>query len=105
MLLQSDLIQIQKDLSNLDFVAIHADIERLQQELQKRLGDNAPRPAIVAKIETAIAISKLPDLIIHAAGKQSFGVMIVRGDLAVEIRYQRWPKFRKKFSGSVKWPM
>lgn len=98
----------EKDLADLDFVAIHADIigysfvqtpediELLQRELSSRLGDRASKPAIVAKIETAIAVSNLPDLIIHAAGKQAFGVMIARGDLAVEIGYQRLAEIQEE---------
>ncbi|AKG24274.1 pyruvate kinase [Calothrix sp. 336/3] len=98
----------EKDLSDLDFVATHADIigysfvqrsadiELLQQELDKRCEGLATRPAIVAKIETAIAVSNLPELIIHAAGKQSFGVMIARGDLAVEIGYQRLTEIQEE---------
>jgi pyruvate kinase len=98
----------EKDLSDLDFVAIHADIigysfvqrsadiELLQQELDQRSEERVTRPAIVAKIETAIAVSNLPELIIHAAGKQSFGVMIARGDLAVEIGYQRLTEIQEE---------
>ena len=98
----------EKDLSDLDFVAAHADIigysfvqrpadiELLQQELDKRSVDRQSRPAIVAKIETSIAVSNLPELIIYAAGKQSFGVMIARGDLAVEIGYQRLAEIQEE---------
>ncbi len=98
----------EKDLSDLDFVAIHADIigysfvqrsadiELLQQELDKRSQGRLTRPAIVAKIETAIAVSNLPELIVYAAGKQSFGVMIARGDLAVEIGYQRLTEIQEE---------
>jgi len=97
-----------KDLCDLDFVANHADIigysfvqrpadiELLQQELNNRLGGRLPKPAIVAKIETAIAVSNLPELIVYAAGKQSFGVMIARGDLAVEIGYQRLTEIQEE---------
>ncbi|MEG4534306.1 pyruvate kinase [Microcoleus sp. D2_18a_D3] len=97
-----------KDLSDLDFVATHADIigysfvqrpadiELLQQELDKRFGERQSRPAIVAKIETAIAVCNLPELIIYAAGKQSFGVMIARGDLAIEIGYQRLTEIQEE---------
>jgi pyruvate kinase len=97
-----------KDLCDLDFVAIHADIigysfvqraadiELLQQELNRRLGGRLTSPAIVAKIETSIAVCNLPELIIHAAGKQSFGVMIARGDLAVEIGYQRLSEIQEE---------
>ena len=98
----------EKDLSDLDFVATHADIigysfvqrpadiELLQQELDQRLVKGQSRPAIVAKIETAIAVANLPELIIYAAGKQSFGVMIARGDLAVEIGYQRLTEIQEE---------
>ena len=71
------------------FVQQPKDIELLQQELDQRLDNNAPKPAIIAKIKSPIAVSNLPKLIITAAGKQYFGVMIARGDLAVEIGYQR----------------
>ncbi|CAN1212401.1 Pyruvate kinase [Tumidithrix helvetica PCC 7403] len=98
----------EKDLRDLDFVATHADIigysfvqrsediDLLQQELEKRSAGRIDRPAIVAKIETAIAVSNLPELIVHAAGKQSFGVMIARGDLAVEIGYQRLTEIQEE---------
>jgi pyruvate kinase len=98
----------EKDLVDLDFVATHADIigysfvqqpadiQLLQQELAQRSEPHRPSPAIVAKIETAVAVANLPDLIIHAAGKQSFGVMIARGDLAVEIGYQRLTEIQEE---------
>jgi pyruvate kinase len=98
----------EKDLVDLDFVAIHADIigysfvqrpadiELLQQELNKRTHEQVSHLAIVAKIETAIAVGNLPELIVHAAGKQAFGVMIARGDLAVEIGYQRLTEIQEE---------
>lgn len=97
-----------KDRHDLDFVATHADIigysfvqevadiVLLQQELKTRLGDRAFLPAIVAKIETPEAIRNLPELIVYAAGKQPFGVMIARGDLAVEIGYQRLAEMQEE---------
>jgi pyruvate kinase len=98
----------EKDLTDLDFVAAHADIigysfvqrpadiELLQQELAKRCEHRLSPPAIVAKIETAIAVSNLPELIVYAAGKRSFGVMIARGDLAVQIGYQRLTEIQEE---------
>lgn len=97
-----------KDRQDLDFVATHADIigysfvqevadiVLLQEELKTRLGDRAFLPAIVAKIETPEAIRNLPELIVYAAGKQPFGVMIARGDLAVEIGYQRLAEMQEE---------
>jgi pyruvate kinase len=98
----------EKDLVDLDFVAVHADIvgysfvqqpsdiKLLQQELNKRCENRLSPPAIVAKIETAIAVTNLPELIVYAAGKRSFGVMIARGDLAVQIGYQRLTEIQEE---------
>lgn len=96
------------DRTCLDFVATHADIigysfvqkpgdiEILQMELAARLPEDWRKIALVAKIETPLAVKNLPDLIIHAAGKQPLGVMIARGDLAVEIGYQRLAEIQEE---------
>jgi pyruvate kinase len=101
----------EKDQQDLDFIATHADkidiigysyvqtpedIQLLQQKLQARLPENYPIPAIVAKIETPLAVSNLPELIVQAAGKQPFGIMIARGDLAIEIGYQRLAEIQEE---------
>jgi pyruvate kinase len=44
---------------------------------------------VIAKIETAIALQNLPGIIVRGASHGPFGVMIARGDLAVEIGYLR----------------
>jgi pyruvate kinase len=97
-----------KDLQDLDFIAKHADIvgysfvqeagdiELLQQALQARMGDRSHPLAVIAKIETPTAVSNLPELIVHAAGRQPLGVMIARGDLAVEIGYQRLAEIQEE---------
>ena len=77
------------------FVQKAADIELLQKALASRI-KKLPIPAIVAKIETPEAVRNLPELIVQAAGKQSFGVMIARGDLAVEIGYQRMAEMQEE---------
>jgi pyruvate kinase len=88
------------DLTDLDFVARHADmigfsfvqsaddIAQMQDELAKRRADWR-RVGIVAKVETALAVTNLPEIIVRAAGRQPFGVMIARGDLAVAIGFER----------------
>jgi len=95
----------EKDCRDLDFVATHADIvgysfvqeaadiELLQQELATR---QQHQLGIIAKIETQKAVQNLPELIVQAAGKQPFGVMIARGDLAVEIGYQRMAEMQEE---------
>lgn len=97
----------EKDYHDLDFVALHADmvgysfvqtaadIALLQRELELRLQGRS-LPAIVAKLETPEAVRNLPELIVQAAGKQPFGIMIARGDLAVEIGYQRLAEIQEE---------
>ncbi|MEO1134283.1 MAG: pyruvate kinase [Cyanobacteria bacterium J06639_1] len=97
-----------KDLQDLDFVVGHADIigysfvqtaadiELLQREIGARLRGDSELPAIVAKIETPKAIKNLPELIVQAAGVQPLGIMIARGDLAVEIGYERLAEIQEE---------
>jgi pyruvate kinase len=87
-----------KDRADLRFVAEHADVvelsfanraqdvESLQAELA-RLGTR--RPAIVLKIETRRGFESLPDMLLVAMRWPSCGVMIARGDLAVECGFER----------------
>lgn len=101
-----------KDLEDLDFVATHADIinysfvqsaediTRLQDELDARAdarrATGLGTPTLIAKIETAAAVRNLPEIIVRAAGAQSFGVMIARGDLAVEIGWERLAEIQEE---------
>jgi pyruvate kinase len=90
-----------KDRKDLDFVACHAgmvgysfvqsaeDVALLQDELAQRIAADQPMPALVLKIETRRAVRHLPQIIVRAAGRQPSAVMIVRGDLAVELGYER----------------
>lgn len=96
-----------KDLADLDAVAEHADlvgysfvqsgadIAVLQEALDARRGGRPPL-GIVAKIETVRAVRNLPEIIVRAAGRQPFGVMIARGDLAVEIGFARLAEMQEE---------
>ncbi len=87
-----------KDLEDLSFAAQHADVvelsfansardvELLQQHLA-RLG--ARQPAVVLKIETRRGFRNLPDMLLTAMRAPCCGVMIARGDLAVECGFER----------------
>uniref|UniRef100_A0A5B6ZTL7 pyruvate kinase n=1 Tax=Davidia involucrata TaxID=16924 RepID=A0A5B6ZTL7_DAVIN len=88
-----------KDLMDLDFVATHADmvgvsfireirdIVVLRQELEKRKLRNL---GIVLKIETKGGFEKLPLMLLEAMKSPNpLGVMIARGDLAVECGWER----------------
>jgi pyruvate kinase len=74
------------DLLGYSFVRRASDVHLLQTELAK-IG-NADL-GIVLKIETRKAFESLPDLILAAMRSSRVGVMIARGDLAVECGYER----------------
>jgi pyruvate kinase len=90
-----DVIAQHADIISYSFVQDATDMQMLQTELRARL-EHPERIAIVAKIETQRAIRNLPEIIIQAAGQQPFGVMIARGDLAVEIGYQRLAEMQEQ---------
>jgi pyruvate kinase len=93
------------DLADLDFAARHADIvglsfvrsaedlDVLARELARR-GRNGV--GVIAKIETRAAVRNLPEIIVRGAGRHPFGVMIARGDLAVEIGYERLAEIQEE---------
>jgi pyruvate kinase len=87
-----------KDLEDLSFVAQHADVVELSFAnsardvalLQQHLARLAKRqPAIVLKIETRRGFENLPDMLLTAMRASCCGVMIARGDLAVECGFER----------------
>ena len=88
-----------KDLADLSFVAQHADLVELSfvntgrdvEMLQKHLArlGGARTQAIVLKIETRRGFENLPDLLLTAMRAPCCGVMIARGDLAVECGFER----------------
>jgi len=87
-----------KDLEDLDFVARHADLVGLSfvrrvsdvEQLQKHLARlDAGDLGIVLKIENRAAFEHLPDLLLAGMRSRRLGVMIARGDLAVEMGWER----------------
>ena len=74
------------DLVGLSFVRTPSDVRELQMQLQRL---DAPRLGIVLKIETTTAFEQLPSLLLTAMRSERVGVMIARGDLAVECGYER----------------
>lgn len=79
-----------------DDVAQLQDLIRQHSAIRQQAQPNAPPLAIVAKIETKKAVENLPDIIVQAAGQQPFGVMIARGDLAVEVGYERMAEIQEE---------
>jgi pyruvate kinase len=74
------------DLLGYSFVKTSADIGMLR-EAMKTYGENCP--ALILKIETHEAVDNLPSLLLEGMKHRGFGVMIARGDLAVEIGFER----------------
>ncbi len=87
-----------KDIDTLEFVVRHADmvslsfansaadVALLQQHL-KRLGGE--RLGLILKIETRRGFENLPEMLFAALHSTRCGVMIARGDLAVECGFER----------------
>lgn len=74
------------DLVGLSFVQRPSDVTDLQERLAALGGADV---GIVLKIETQKAFSRLPSLLVAAMASERVGVMIARGDLAVECGFER----------------
>jgi len=95
----------QKDLSDLPFVAAHADlvgysfvraaadVYELESHLARVGGQDV---GIVLKIETRRAFEQLPNLLLAAMRTPRDGVMIARGDLAIECGYERMAEVQEQ---------
>ena len=69
------------------FVRSETDVLELQSRLADLGADD--KPGIVLKIETREGFDQLPRLLLATMRGRAIGVMIARGDLAVECGYQR----------------
>ena len=74
------------DLVGVSFAQRAEDLSTLQQELA-RLG--RPDLGLLLKIETARGFQNLPTLLLAGMRHSPLGVMVARGDLAVEVGYGR----------------
>ncbi|WP_162417194.1 pyruvate kinase [Cyclobacterium roseum] len=81
------------DILGYSFVKTPQDIQNLRNELQQIKG---PMPDIVYKIETPDSVANLPALILEGMKSPPFGVMIARGDLAVEIGFERMGEIQEE---------
>lgn len=81
------------DLVGLSFVQRAADVETLRSHLRD-LG--VPELGIVLKIETRRGFENLPELLFAAMASKTAGVMIARGDLAVECGYERMAEVQEE---------
>src|SRR6516164_7178737 len=74
------------DLVGYSFVRTDVDVRQLLEHLVELGGQHL---GLVVKVETRKAFDNLPRLILAAMRARSFGIMIARGDLAVECGPQR----------------
>jgi pyruvate kinase len=81
------------DIVGMSFVRSPADVEALDAHLQ-RLGH--PDIGLLLKIETRQAFDNLPSLVLAAMRRPAAGVMIARGDLAVECGYERMAEIQEE---------
>ncbi len=81
------------DLVQLSFVQHPSDVQRLDELLARPGGDHV---GVVLKIETRRAFEQLPALLLTAMRRRRVGVMIARGDLAVEVGYQRLAELQEE---------
>ena len=87
-----------KDLEDLEFVARYGDMVALSfvqrvrdvEQLHERLAAlDASRLGVILKIETQAAFNRLPALLLAAMRRPRLGVMVARGDLGVEVGFER----------------
>lgn len=81
------------DIISLSFVRRPGDVEALVQELE-RLG--ARDIGIVLKIENRSAFENLAPILLTAIRRPPVGVMIARGDLGVELGFQRMAEVQEE---------
>jgi pyruvate kinase len=96
----------EEDKTHLPFVCQHADLVGFSfvgkpeevADLQNEINQHATRnkPGIILKIERLKAIQNLPALLLAAMRGQKAGVMIARGDLAVEIGFERLSEIQEE---------
>jgi pyruvate kinase len=89
----------------LAFAAAHADIVEMSfvrsaadvRELHRRLGAlPAKELGVVLKIETRSAFTQLPGILLAGMARYPVGVMIARGDLAIETGYVRLAELQEE---------
>ncbi len=75
------------DFVAISFVKYKEDIQRMVDKLKEFGGDSYP----IAKIETRTSIDRFAEIL-----EESFGIMVARGDMAVETSMEEMPYLQKK---------
>ena len=88
-----DFVVGRADLVGLSFAQRPGDIEALEDRLHRRGGDHL---GIVIKVETARGFAELPAMLLCAMRREHVGVMVARGDLAVECGFERLAELQEE---------
>jgi pyruvate kinase len=80
-------LSIRAEFVGLSFVRRPEDVENVRARMPRR----GPRPALVAKIETAVALDHLAGIVAAADA-----VMVARGDLGIQVPARRVPLIQKE---------
>jgi pyruvate kinase len=81
------------DMVALSFLCSEHDVDDVHGYL-RRVG--AERLGLIPKIETTASFARLPEILLHAMRSPLVGVMIARGDLAVEAGYERLAEMQEE---------
>ncbi len=81
------------DMVGYSFVRYPSDLTGLQEAIKKI---TKTPPNIIIKIETNEAVENLPGLLLCGMQQKAFGIMIARGDLAVEIGFERMGEIQEE---------
>jgi pyruvate kinase len=81
------------DIVGLSFVRRPEDVLRLEQELTRL---DAQHLGVVLKVETRRGFENLPRLLLTAMQSPPVGVMVARGDLAVEVGFDRMAEVQEE---------
>ena len=84
-------IEKHADMIGYSFVRRNRDIEMLQEKMNKN-----KKLSLIIKIETPEAVKNLPDLLFAGLKEERMGLMIARGDLAVEIGFERMSEIQEE---------
>ncbi len=74
------------DMIAVSFLRHERDVDQVHDYLRSVGGEHL---GLILKIETTAAFARLPEILLHAMRSPLVGVMIARGDLAVEAGYER----------------
>ena len=81
------------DMVALSFLRHERDVDVMQDYLRQVGAEDL---GLILKIETPAAFVRLPGILLHAMRSPRVGVMIARGDLAVEAGYERLAELQEE---------